>query len=531
MPTLAPATAALALARVTWWLNDLSTTPHAAGLSAEQCTDLQLLLTRMGRYAPSGANNRFFIGAAYELGIPCLPLPGGVYQYGWGTRGKWLDSSFTESTSAISGRLARHKAVTNALLQRAGIPVPAHRLVVSADAAVEVAAALGYPVVVKPASQDGGVGVSAGLESEREVRTAFGRAREYATDVLVEKHVLGNDYRVYVFRERAVWALERTPAGVTGDGTRTVEQLVAIANQDPRRGDASWALMARIELDEEALELLAGIGMTPDSAPEVDRFIRLRRAANVSSGGTPVGVVGKMHPDNARLCERATQVLRLDLAGIDLLMPDIARSWRQTGGAICEVNARPQLSGVTSPHIFGQLLREVVTQQGRIPIALVLTTGADLHVVEEIAELLAQRGLCVGTSSSVGLRIGANRIRDTAGSAFQDARALLIDSSVDAAVISTNGKELLSRGLPVDQFDALVVGDWALSADATSVSRSAAALRATLSLLRPHCAGNVFIARDHADAHAVSVVMGQRRVHVVPSALDLPTAAARALLR
>ena len=42
----------------------------------------------------------------------------------------------------------------------------------------------------------------------------------------------------------------------------------------------------------------------------------------------------------ARLCRGPGRAC-LDLGGIDFLTTDIGRSWRENGGAICEVNAAP----------------------------------------------------------------------------------------------------------------------------------------------------------------------------------------------
>ena len=50
--------------------------------------------------------------------------------------------------------------------------------------------------MVKPATRDGGRGVSAGLQSEAQVRNAFAMARQFSDAVLVEAFVQGNDYRV-----------------------------------------------------------------------------------------------------------------------------------------------------------------------------------------------------------------------------------------------------------------------------------------------------------------------------------------------
>src|SRR5690606_8124879 len=125
-------------------------------------------------------------------------------------------------------------------------------------------------------------------------------------------------YRIVVFRGKAIWAKERRPAGVTGDGKSTIRELVAAVNADPRRGSDVYAPLKKLRLDEEAEKLLARDGLTFDSVPQGGAFVPLRRRANVSAGGTPVAVTDRMHPDNARAAERAAELVGLDLAGVDL---------------------------------------------------------------------------------------------------------------------------------------------------------------------------------------------------------------------
>ena len=529
IPALAPLAVAEALAWLTQWLNRPRPGLGEGAPRAQDTASLESLLERMSRHTARGYNNRFFLSAAHDLRIPWLPLPGGVFQYGWGSRGRWMDSAFTQSTSIISGKAARNKAVASALLRQAGLPVPPHRVVKSLEAAIEAARNLGYPVVVKPNSQDGGVGVSAGLNSEQELRSGFERARQHAQDILVEKHVEGRDYRVYVFRGRAIGAIERVPAGVTGDGAQTVRALVAAANRDPRRGDHAWSMLAPIVLDEEAMELLALEGLTVESVPEAGRFVRLRRAANIGSGGTPVPVFHRMHPDNIQLCERAAQALRLDLAGIDLLMPDIARSWRETGAGICEINAQPQISTVAAPHLHARLLREFVPGGGRIPSALVLSSGTRPSIVRESAELLSRLGIRAGTVSAEGVYVGTHCIRAKRGPILPDTRTVLIDQSSEAILLDTDGTDLASTGLPLDRFDVLAIADWSTPADRLAAMPSVEPLRELLSLLAPHCTGDVLIAQDHPGLPVVTALVGKERVRVVECPEDLPSAIATAL--
>jgi len=528
LPGIATGATLEALQWTVLYLNEVATRPTGEELSDDMRAGLRRVLKEMHRQAPPGSNNLFFMQAAYRLRIPCVPLPGMVFQYGWGRRGQWLDSSFTQASSNISTRLARSKGLTNRLLRQAGLPVPAQIAVWTLDQAVSAAETLGYPVVVKPADRDGGAGVSAGITTEGELHTAFERAKGCSPNLLVEQHVAGRDYRVYVFRGRAIAAMTRTPASVTGDGASTVSTLVARVNLDPRRGGYPSAPLTRIELDAEALELLSAQGLTSDSMPEAGRCVLLRRSSNVSTGGMPTAVSDRMHPDNARLCERAAQILRLDLAGIDLLIPDITRSWKHGGAGICEVNAQPQISSVALRETFALLMSELVEKQGRIPVALVLTVGPETGLAEEAADLLAQRGLCVGTSSGAGLRIGAQCIRADRGRTFEDMHALVIDPSIEAIIVAIDGAELLAHGVPLDRFDVLAIVESAAT-DERDVTADAR-LRSVLKLVKPHCLGEVLAAVDQPMAAVAADVFGAARMPMTSTAHELPAALARALL-
>ena len=56
-----------------------------------------------------------------------------------------------------------------------------------------------------------------------------------------------------------------------------------------------------------------------------------------------------MHPDNVTACEMAAGVVGLDIAGIDVLTPDISVPFRENGAAIIEVNAAPGIRMHTHP--------------------------------------------------------------------------------------------------------------------------------------------------------------------------------------
>lgn len=177
--------------------------------------------------------------AAYDINLPVTPLKGMLTQFGHGRNSAWLEHTFTQNTASLSVRMARDKQATAIRLRQACLPVAPHHEVTNANEALNAARALGYPVVVKPLDLDGGVGVAANLTNDKEVQTAYAIAYKQSKRVLVEKHINGRDYRLTVMDGEMIWAVERIPVNVTGDGIHSIEQLIAQENLTEQRYSAS----------------------------------------------------------------------------------------------------------------------------------------------------------------------------------------------------------------------------------------------------------------------------------------------------
>lgn len=445
---------------------------------------LARVLQQLASVAPSGMNSLRFIEEADRLGIPWRRVAANVYRFGFGSRSRLLDSSFTDSTSFIGARLARDKRLTAQVLNDAGLPGARHEQAFDADDAVRIAERLGYPVVVKPADAEGGRGVMPGLANADRVRKAFAQASAVSSLVLVEKHAEGNDYRLQVLHDEVYWIVNRVPGGVTGDGIHTVEELLAEVNAHPLRGPReSNSLLKIIELDEEALALLEEAKLQPKSIPEEGRFVRLRRASNVASGGIPVPALEGAHPDNMELAVRAAKLLRLDVAGIDLIIPDIRRSWLDSGALICEVNAQPQLF----PHLPAYLLERLVKGNGRVPVVVVL--GGAPSWVMDAAMALNDRGCRVGVLWTDGIHVNGRRVMGPPASTYLGCEALLSDSRVDCAILCLEDDHLMKSGFPIDRFDRLVLVEPREERD----TQQWAQLHAMVGFLADICVGDILI--------------------------------------
>lgn len=304
--------------------------------------------------------------------------------------------------------------------------------------------------------RDSDAGATAWLASEEAVRKAFSQALEKSRNVLMEKHHPGNNYRLVVLHGEVFRAVQRVPGGVVGDGKRTVGQLLDALNANPRCGRYPDSMLKIIECDDEALELLGEAGLTPDSVPENGRFVRLRRAANISSGGTSVDVTGKAHPDNIRLAIQAASALRLDLAGVDILMPDIEQSWLETEAVICEVNAQPEFILDLGSWQFSMVLQKLLKGDWRIPIFLVIGSKLALDVGIALQKQLEQQHHCVGRATQAGAWLGSKRVAKSSGF-FEAGLSILVNRQVEAAVIVADSCELVKNGLPFDSCDVVLL--------------------------------------------------------------------------
>ena len=410
------------------------------------------------RQLPSGFNAPRMLAAANALRLPVFWVERDLLQIGHGCRARWLLSSLTDATPSLGVSLARDKRRTNRLLQQGGVRVPQHVEVTTVEAAQAAALQLGWPVVVKPADQDRGEGARAGLRSPDQVRAAFVHASAVSKRVLVEQHVAGQEYRLTVVNGELIWAHERVPASVVGDGVSSLQALVERENALRREAFLSdphgWV---PIEMDSENLGYLAENGGHLQSIPVSGEVVRLQRIPAATTGGGGRACFDTLHPDNRLLAERAAQLLRLDIAGVDLIMPDITRSWREVGGAVTEVNAIPQISVQTCPTLAQRLLQKLLPSGGRIPLLLVLADGVAPVWVPELVGRLATLGLQVGMTTADGLQIGPSCIRGPRASLWDDVRALQLDPGVGVLVVVGHGDELLQTGLPFDAVHALVV--------------------------------------------------------------------------
>ncbi len=413
-------------------------------------------LVRLAQRRAFGPSTGALVRAAEEREIPWMRLNDrSLVQLGHGKFQRRIQATITSETRHTAVEIASDKRLTNQILADLGLPVPRQLRVYDAEEAVTEAASLGYPVVVKPLDGNHGKGVSIGLRSAEQVRAAFELAAEYSSAVIVETFQEGNDYRLLVVDGKLLAAAQRVPGHVAGDGRHSVAELVEIVNQDPRRGVGHEKVLTRLELDDQALRLLAEAGLTPESVLPAGQVFYLRSTGNLCTGGTSIDKTDAIHYDNRIMAERGVRALGLDVGGVDFISPDLARSHKEVGGAIVEINAAPGFRMHTAPtegtprDVAGPVI-DMLFPAGtpyRIPIAAITGTNGKTTTTRMVGHILKLSGYTVGMATSDGVYIdGVLTVKGDMTGPWAS-HLVLRDPTVDAAVLETARGGIVRTGL------------------------------------------------------------------------------------
>lgn len=259
-------------------------------------------------------------------------------------RNAYFRGGSVSCNTAGANLICLNKEATKAFLRVRGAPVARSDLFSTAerDDAMRYAAFLGYPVVLKRVGGMGGSGVWPNIQDEAALLRIWNSHLIAGYNYMVEKHAEGGDFRFLVADDTVIAVLERQQPVIVGDGIRTVEALVTARND--LRGSTNNPVHKRIPL-MQALSALESRGIKRHDVPAPGERIVLKFTANISSGGDAVDMtdaVPAAYKELALECVRAVQGLRV--AGVDIIIGDLASSPLQGNCTVLEINHNPMLS-------------------------------------------------------------------------------------------------------------------------------------------------------------------------------------------
>lgn len=262
---------------------------------------------------------------------------GGIFRLTWGGRSIRCRESLSELTSGVAVAICDDKAVTRRIVAAAGLRVPDEIEVGGMNDAAAAFLEKHGSVVVKPARGEQGRGVAVGLETREDMEKAIENARSSSDRILIEHCAEGTDLRIIVIDYEVVAAALRRPAHVVGDGRSTVGKLIERFN---RRRLAATSGESSIPLDSETERNLKMSGYGYDDVPPEGEEIRLRRTANLHTGGTIHDVTDRLHPELAAAAVDAAVAIDIPVVGLDFMVPDVEKP----DYVFIEANERPGLA-------------------------------------------------------------------------------------------------------------------------------------------------------------------------------------------
>lgn len=264
-----------------------------------------------------------------------------------GEREHFFTVSRGDKVSKEAIKICMVKSLTYKYLAENNVPIPEGKSFTEEtnnDEIIDFAKEIGFPLVVKPTDAGSGRGVITNITNIDEFKDALTTVRDRLgfKNVIVERFIVGEDYRIYVVNDKVVGAYKRIPANVIGDGKSTIKELIKKKNK--LREKNPFIFDRPIKIDKKLTEFLSEQQLTLESVPKKDERIFLRPQGAYLKERDPVDITDSMPDKIKQIAVKAMKSIPgLTHCDVDMIVNE------ETGeGYVNEINSRPQISN----HLF-----------------------------------------------------------------------------------------------------------------------------------------------------------------------------------
>ncbi|MBB3230167.1 acylphosphatase [Halomonas stenophila] len=250
----------------------------------------------------------------------------------------WFYNSMPEMTTYGDRYISNSKHLTKLFLSSLGVSVPQGKAFgkENIEDAWSFAKSIGLPVVVK---HSGGKGVTASIKDEDSFRSAW----HHDVSNIVERHVEGENFGLFVVNGRIICAARRAPAYVVGDGASSIRELVR--QKDRKRRSNPYLGAKSFVVTDEMEVYLKSHGLTPDTVVDEGRKVRVTSVASIGNGGESHDVTDRVHPSWSDIVKKVHGAFASCIHfGVNLLAKDISLPPEDQEWAICGVNTNPEIA-------------------------------------------------------------------------------------------------------------------------------------------------------------------------------------------
>jgi len=262
----------------------------------------------------------------------------------------------------------------------------------------------------------------------------------------------------YGARQRRIWAAETDRTGAIAEGITHSPELT-------RRLLESCGLPVADPGDEDA----GGRGQPHRLLVVGGKLVAAARIAAGADANHPqsaaTDVTALVHPATAAAACLAARIVGLDIAGVDLLAEDLAVPLAAQRGALTAVHAGPGLiahllAADGTPRPVGRAIVDHLFpngESGRIPVVGITGSVGTTAVARLVAEFLRLSGKVTGLACGDGLFLNRRQVASGDCGDWQSATRVLMNRSVEAAVLENGAEVILGQGLAYDRCQVAVV--------------------------------------------------------------------------
>jgi D-alanine-D-alanine ligase-like ATP-grasp enzyme len=284
---------------------------------------------------------------AEKIGADFRPLAEDLWEIRLDGRRTRIMNHRMEFDDPVVLEIAGNKALVYRLLGENRLRVPEHELFRLDSLGRAEAFLKRHPAgcVIKPAyDTSSGMGVTTHILNRRDVRKAAILASRYAPDLLIERMVPGESYRLLVLDGEMIHAVRRRGPRLVGDGVSSIAQLVQAENQ--RLKEQGEPVLGT---DRDCRFTLGYQNLSLSSVPPKGQSFVAQSINDAQQRRTEVRTVYNEAVTDLvcgalkRNVELVAETLRSRFIGVDVITPDITVPLEESGGAIIEANTTPGL--------------------------------------------------------------------------------------------------------------------------------------------------------------------------------------------
>lgn len=246
------------------------------------------------------------------------------------------------TTEAI--RLSHDKYQTTSLLKKNGMKIP-QEVLIHTQADLDVTIIPPFPVVVKPLSGQKGADVFMGIKDQEQLKTLVKNLVEEYDGILIQELIQGINYRFTLLGDKIVGISQRLPQEITGDGVRTVKQLIQDHNQKTQHTNKSRDLHMQnpIKLKDTTVWHIKNQGYELSQVLPKGEQMTPTPVANFQTGGWVKTIsISEIHQSILKQILKVHKLVGLTISGIDVIIGDHTKP-AQDNVTYIEINSDPSL--------------------------------------------------------------------------------------------------------------------------------------------------------------------------------------------